>query len=69
MQEYSTIMANATCYTHDPQWTTSVASTINDAIIDNSAYTYFLETSHFGAGEGYKLGGVVIEYTVNEPLP
>jgi hypothetical protein len=51
-------------------WSTVESTTISDNVIDNSQYGYAaVVPSNMNGLFTHRLGGVVIEYTVTDPLP
>jgi len=49
-------------------WQTGVVSSFTNATIDNSQYAYYVLLTGMASSQ-HILGGVIIEYTVTEPLP
>jgi len=62
-------LATVTATNTGTNFGTTSSSSISYATIDNSQYAYNLFVMGLDASTNFKLGGVVIEYTVDEPLP
>ncbi len=50
-------------------WREASATSISNAIIDNSQYSYYIFVNFSASSADMRLGGVTISYTVDNPLP
>jgi hypothetical protein len=66
---YISEMALVTTSSAFSGWRTGEDTSISDATIDNNQYAYQLYLYNMNGTTNHRLGGVVIEYTVPNPLP